>query len=96
MSINQGWVTLINSRKYHYFNGSRSLCCKFLYLGSEYDPDDGKPSKNDCAECRKRLIKIQTENAKLLSALVQQNHQIHRPGQTTTEEHGRVSPGPVQ
>ena len=24
------------------------------------------------------------------------NHQIHRPGQTTTEEHGRVSPGPVQ
>jgi hypothetical protein len=80
MSTNQDWVTLLNSRKYHYCIGSRALCGKYLYVGNEYDPDNGKPSKDDCAECRKRLDKITAENAKLLSARVQQNPHEHRAG----------------
>lgn len=51
----EGWVTLVNSRKFHYVRDGRSLCKGWAYLGATFDSDDGKlggaPQRGDCAAC---------------------------------------------
>jgi hypothetical protein len=37
-------------RKFHYFRGIRSPCCKWMF-GGQLDPDTGEPHKDDCALC---------------------------------------------
>jgi hypothetical protein len=59
-----GWWFPTNSRKAHFFNDSiTSLCGKWMCLGSNphLEPDD-KPSKDDCAACRKKLDKLKAAN----------------------------------
>jgi len=51
-----GWGWPVYSKKAHYFVDGRSLCGKWLYLGSlEQGNDD---SRDNCAECKKRLKRV--------------------------------------
>ena len=48
----QGWVWLANAVKEHYVVEGRSLCGKWMYLGTNYEQ---RPANNrDCATCRKK------------------------------------------
>jgi len=57
--MNEGWTWLINSRKWHYFRDSRSLCGKFAL----FDPMSGDlergndDSPDNCAACKRKLEK---------------------------------------
>lgn len=55
--MSEGWTYLINSPKFHYFRDSVSLCRKWMYSGPDnhLQPEDGKPSKNDCKVCRRKM-----------------------------------------
>ena len=59
MSNQEGWTWLINSRKWHYFRDSRSLCGKFLYLGSTLDElvQGNNASPDNCSACRRKREK---------------------------------------
>lgn len=55
---NEGWATLLNSKKAHYFDASgRSLCGHWLYLGNAYDANQTPGSPDDCAACARKLAK---------------------------------------
>jgi len=53
--MNEGWGWLINSRKWHYFVGGRSLCGRWLapWLKELEQGNDNSP--DNCAECKRRL-----------------------------------------
>lgn len=44
----------MDSKKAHYFVRERSICNKWMFLGT-LDEDDGKRTSNDCAECVRKL-----------------------------------------
>jgi hypothetical protein len=50
-----GWFKLSNASKWHYFNGSKSLCGKWMYLGAGPFEADDKPRPTDCGACRRKL-----------------------------------------
>lgn len=57
----EGWGKPMLSRKWHYFESFYSICNRWMYSGelgptSNHDCDD---SKQDCAECCRRLKKRQ-------------------------------------
>lgn len=56
-SLTEGWNWLVNSTKWHYFRGGRSLCGGWLGLGlMDYEQgNDGSP--DNCKACRKKLEK---------------------------------------
>ena len=56
----EGWTWLTNSRKWHYFKKDRrSLCGKFLHMGSMNDLQEGNDDSSDnCAACRRKLEQI--------------------------------------
>lgn len=58
----EGWNWLWNSRKWHWFGqDGRSLCRRFLLLGTNRDAQHGNDSSPDnCAECARRLAKQQS------------------------------------
>ena len=60
MTEQEGWTWLTNSRKWHYFKGSRrSLCGRFLLMGKMDDLEEGNDdSPDNCAACRRKLAKI--------------------------------------
>lgn len=51
----EGWSRPLNSRKWHYFRGGRSLCCKWAYFNEELEQglDD---SPDNCAVCRRHRL----------------------------------------
>jgi hypothetical protein len=51
----EGWTWLFNSRKWHYFRGSRSLCGKFLLLGSKDLEMGNDKSADNCGSCQRKL-----------------------------------------
>ncbi|MGB9825256.1 MAG: hypothetical protein ACPLRU_01170 [Desulfofundulus sp.] len=55
----QGWAWLINSRKWHYFIDGKSLCGKYLLIGSPELEQGNDDSPENCAACRKALKKLQ-------------------------------------
>ena len=56
--IGEGWIAIINSRKYHYCINGKTLCRKFMYLGSDYQNKwNGKFTNDDCSGCVKALQK---------------------------------------
>lgn len=67
------WGFPANARKAHAFRSAdagkglaRSLCLKFGYVmmePSRMDPENGKRSPDDCAECRRRVDKLSQEAA---------------------------------
>ena len=56
----EGWTWLTNSSKWHYFRGERrSLCGKFLHMGSMNGLEQGNDdSPDNCAACRRKLQQI--------------------------------------
>lgn len=57
MSNIEGWTWLQNSRKWHYFRDTRSLCGKWSYLGLDNFEKEGDDSPDNCAECRRKRKK---------------------------------------
>ena len=57
----QGWAFPSTSRKAHYFRGNGvALCDKWASLWmppQAFEPDTGKPSRDDCVACRRKLEK---------------------------------------
>lgn len=55
----EGWGFPGLSRKAHYFDGGRSICGKWLYMGNlDINQTTGdKPGPDDCRECHRRLLK---------------------------------------
>lgn len=54
----EGWIWLINSRKWHYFGpNGKSLCGKFFLLGNPELEQGNDNSPDNCAICRRKLIK---------------------------------------
>lgn len=56
------WGKLANAAKWHYFDANgRSLCGKWLSLGTPPDDEAGDiKSKDNCAECYRKRIEAQT------------------------------------
>lgn len=60
----EGWGGLVNSRKWHYFKGIKSLCGRWMCL-SLVDLEQGNDdSPSNCAACRKKLKKLQEKEKK--------------------------------
>lgn len=56
--IIEGWAMPINSKRFHFFSDSRSLCGKWMFLAKDLDADDPSttmPRSDDCKECFRRL-----------------------------------------
>ena len=67
--MKQGWTWLHGSRKWHYFiidgnaQGGTSLCGAMLGLNIVNDLEDSNHnSKDNCAECKRRVAKMNTNN----------------------------------
>lgn len=63
----QGWISILNSKKYHYVENNSTLCKKFLYLGYEFQGLwTGKFTNDDCSGCvkvlQKRDLKLQNND----------------------------------
>jgi hypothetical protein len=52
-----GWTFIIGSPKWHYIVDHRSLCGRWLMLGSPKLEQGLNNSPDNCKECRKRLLK---------------------------------------
>ena len=52
----EGWNYLINATKWHYFRESKSLCGKWMCLGSEFEQGNDNSSDN-CKQCMTKLSK---------------------------------------
>jgi len=52
----EGWGFPLNSRKAHYFVGTKSLCNKWMYFG-ELTPNQNGSSPDDCKSCTRKLEK---------------------------------------
>lgn len=53
----RGWYSLLNSRKWHYFNGeTTSLCRRYavFVLNPAELCDDNHDSPDNCKECKRR------------------------------------------
>ena len=61
-SPNEGWAFPVKSRKAHYFQGSMSLCRKWMFSG-EVKPSD-MASPDDCLAC---WTKIESAQRKALA-----------------------------
>ena len=57
MPTGNGWYMPPNSRKYHFFEESRSLCGKYAFMRMQGNKDTGDYDSNDCAKCVKELKK---------------------------------------
>jgi len=64
----EGWGPVTNagtgmqSKKWHYFKDHRALCGRWMRF-SDKDLEQGKDNSPDnCAECRRRLLKLQAKN----------------------------------
>jgi hypothetical protein len=53
-TLSEGWVNLMNARKYHYVRAGMALCRKWAYLGREFAGHAfgaAGPRQDDCAAC---------------------------------------------
>ena len=57
----EGWAKPVNSRKFHYFRGLRSLCMKWMFFASDLDDDYEQINLPD--DCKACLKKRQAERA---------------------------------
>jgi len=53
-----GWVRPHNSRKFHYFVDSHSLCGRYGFMFEIGDEDHGSYDKDDCAKCVREIKKM--------------------------------------
>ena len=57
MPAGNGWAKPPGSRKWHYFEKTRSLCGRYGFMKEEGDKDTGNYNDGDCAKCVKELKK---------------------------------------
>jgi hypothetical protein len=62
----EGWVWFLNSKKAHYVREGRALCGRWMYLGSTFEQGNDD-SVDNCAECRRRLLKTNWREEKKLA-----------------------------
>jgi hypothetical protein len=55
--MKEGWTYLINAAKWHYFRDSRSLCGKWMYLGTSDLVKGHDASPQNCRTCMNKLAK---------------------------------------
>lgn len=56
----EGWGFPPGSRKCHYFRDGMSLCRRWGFaFALRLEPDNGRPSKDDCAPCRRAFDREQ-------------------------------------
>lgn len=65
MSKDRGWARPSNSKKFHLFDGVRSLCGKWMFFG-ETEPDTGDVGIDDCQGCLMARAKEDPEFSKSL------------------------------
>ena len=53
----EGWTWLWNVKKWHYFREGRSLCGKYLLMGSGELDQGNDNSPSNCKSCCKKLLK---------------------------------------
>ncbi len=53
----EGWTWLLNSRRWHYFRGGRSLCGGFMLLSSKALEQGEDDAPENCAACRRKRLK---------------------------------------
>jgi hypothetical protein len=62
----EGWKQLLNARKAHYFVDGRSLCNRWMFLGTvtSYDSQTlgEAPQHSDCKGCW-RAVKVRNKSA---------------------------------
>lgn len=52
-----GWVFISGASKWHYVgDDSKSLCGRWMYLGSTAPEQGNDDSKDNCATCRNKLL----------------------------------------
>jgi len=54
-----GWGWPLNARKAHYFDADDSVavCRRWMFTGPRDDNETGTPGPDDCAACRKVLVR---------------------------------------
>ena len=57
MPIGHGWHRPPGSRKFHYFENTRSLCGRYAFMKIEGDKPTDCYNKSDCAKCVAELKK---------------------------------------
>jgi len=57
MPKGNGWHMPPASRKYHYFEDTRSLCSKYGFMNAQGTKDSGEYADDDCAKCVRALKK---------------------------------------
>lgn len=55
MSDEKGWAPVSNSRKWHYFEKSLSLCGRWLRTSWQPLQDDNHDSPDNCKACRTKM-----------------------------------------
>lgn len=64
MSKDAFWAWPFNAKKAHYFEGSRSLCRRWLFFGgpTPTQKTGEKPGPDDCVSCFKKLKATEKKN----------------------------------
>jgi len=57
MPKGNGWHQPPGTRKWHYFEDTRSLCSKYGFINAEGTKHSGEYSTADCAKCVRELKK---------------------------------------
>lgn len=64
MSTREGWTWLWNAPKEHYFREGRSLCGRWLCLGSDLYPHPSEVRGKVCSTCLKKLEREESKERK--------------------------------
>lgn len=75
----EGWAWPVNSRKAHYFRESRSLCGRWGFFGSAFDPSQQGQSPDDCTDCRRRRDREESR-AKTTAELIEETSTLPSNG----------------
>ena len=54
--LKEGWTYLWNSPKWHYFRDGKSLCGRWMCLGSEFEAGN-ETSPDNCVTCMKKRMR---------------------------------------
>ena len=63
-ATDRGWAWPLNSKKAHYFEGSRALCMRWIFFGklTRNQEVGEKPGPDDCKTCHKKLFASQRKS----------------------------------
>ena len=53
----EGWGPALNSPKWHYFRGGRSLCQRYMIFNDSFLEKGNNNSPDNCKQCSKKINK---------------------------------------